>query len=104
MENTPRPGIDFLPLTVDYEERLYAAGKIPGSFFRREGRPAQDAPLTARLPDRPPGPAPPRPSPPGGGAWGATWESRRCASRSPSTTTRWTKRFGRAAAPTLSLF
>ena len=53
MENTPRPGIDFLPLTVDYEERLYAAGKIPGSFFRREGRPGQDATLTARLTDRP---------------------------------------------------
>jgi len=36
----PREGIDFFPLTVDYEERLYAAGKIPGSFFRREGRPS----------------------------------------------------------------
>lgn len=49
----PREGIDFLPLTVDYEERLYAAGKIPGSFFRREGRPTQDATLVARLTDRP---------------------------------------------------
>lgn len=48
-----REGTDFLPLTVDYEERLYAAGKIPGSFFRREGRPSQDATLAARLTDRP---------------------------------------------------
>jgi len=47
-----RPGMDFLPLTVDYEERLYAAGKIPGSFFRREGRPGQDATLAMRLTDR----------------------------------------------------
>ena len=44
---------DFLPLTVDFEERLYAAGKIPGSFFRREGRPGQEATLAARLIDRP---------------------------------------------------
>ena len=49
----PREGIDFLPLTVDYEERLYAAGKIPGSFFRREGRPSQEAVLISRLTDRP---------------------------------------------------
>ncbi|MBI3744529.1 MAG: polyribonucleotide nucleotidyltransferase, partial [Chloroflexi bacterium] len=49
----PREGIDFLPLTVDYEERLYAAGRIPGSFFRREGRPTTDATLTMRLTDRP---------------------------------------------------
>jgi len=49
----PREGTDFLPLTVDYEERLYAAGKIPGSFFRREGRPGQEAVLTSRLTDRP---------------------------------------------------
>ncbi|MFC1935425.1 polyribonucleotide nucleotidyltransferase [Chloroflexota bacterium] len=48
----PREGIDFFPLTVDYEERLYAAGKIPGSFFRREGRPPQEAILAARLTDR----------------------------------------------------
>lgn len=48
-----REGIDFVPLTVDYEERLYAAGKIPGSFFRREGRPGTDAVLTCRLTDRP---------------------------------------------------
>ncbi|MBI4337255.1 MAG: polyribonucleotide nucleotidyltransferase [Chloroflexi bacterium] len=52
MAATPREGIDFLPLTVDYEERLYAAGKIPGSFFRREGRPSQEATLAARLTDR----------------------------------------------------
>jgi polyribonucleotide nucleotidyltransferase len=49
----PRPGIDFLPLTVDYEERLYAAGKIPGGFIRREGRPTEEAVLAARLTDRP---------------------------------------------------
>ena len=49
----PRPGIDFLPLTVDYEERLYAAGKIPGGFIRREGRPSEAAVLAARLTDRP---------------------------------------------------
>jgi len=48
-----RPGIDFLPLTCDYEERLYAAGRIPGSFFRREGRPSERAILTCRLIDRP---------------------------------------------------
>jgi polyribonucleotide nucleotidyltransferase len=49
----PREGIDFFPLTVDYEEKMYAAGKIPGSFFKREGRPTQTAILTARLTDRP---------------------------------------------------
>ena len=49
----PREGIDFFPLTVDVEERAYAAGKIPGSFFRREGRPGELAILTARLTDRP---------------------------------------------------
>jgi len=48
-----REGIDFFPLSVEYEERLYAGGKIPGSFFRREGRPGADAILTARLTDRP---------------------------------------------------
>jgi polyribonucleotide nucleotidyltransferase len=48
-----REGIDFFPLTVEYEERLYAGGKIPGSFFRREGRPSTEAILTARLTDRP---------------------------------------------------
>jgi len=49
----PRTGIDFLPLTIDYEERMYAAGKIPGGFIRREGRPTEEAVLTARLTDRP---------------------------------------------------
>jgi polyribonucleotide nucleotidyltransferase len=49
----PREGIDFFPLTVDVEERMYAAGKIPGGFFRREGRPSETATLTARLTDRP---------------------------------------------------
>ena len=49
----PREGIDFFPLTVDYEERLYAAGRIPGSFFRREGRPSEQAILLCRLVDRP---------------------------------------------------
>jgi polyribonucleotide nucleotidyltransferase len=48
-----RPGIDFLPLTVDYEERMYAAGRIPGSFQRRESRPPEKAILTGRLIDRP---------------------------------------------------
>ncbi|MDQ1404143.1 MAG: polyribonucleotide nucleotidyltransferase [Actinomycetota bacterium] len=48
-----REGIDFFPLTVDIEERMYAAGKIPGSFFRREGRPSDQAILTCRLIDRP---------------------------------------------------
>src|SRR5947208_8238828 len=49
----PREGIDFFPLTIDVEERMYAAGKIPGGFFRREGRPSETATLTARLTDRP---------------------------------------------------
>src|SRR6266567_9609831 len=49
----PREGIDFFPLTVDFEERMYAAGKIPGGFFKREGRPTEQAILTARLTDRP---------------------------------------------------
>ncbi|HET7010552.1 MAG TPA: polyribonucleotide nucleotidyltransferase [Anaerolineales bacterium] len=53
MSRTPREGIDFFPLSVDYEERLYAGGRIPGSFFRREGRPSEAAILTARLTDRP---------------------------------------------------
>ena len=51
--NSPRDSIDFFPLTVDVEERMYAAGKIPGSFFRREGRPPESAILAARLVDRP---------------------------------------------------
>ena len=49
----PKEHFDFFPLTVDVEERMYAAGKIPGSFFRREGRPSEDAILTCRLIDRP---------------------------------------------------
>ncbi|MDM8000903.1 MAG: polyribonucleotide nucleotidyltransferase [Dehalococcoidia bacterium] len=53
MEKKPNENVDFLPLTVDYEEKLYAAGKIPGSFFRREGRPGQQAILASRLADRP---------------------------------------------------
>ena len=53
MSHSVREGIDFFPLTVDFEERLYAAGRIPGSFFRREGRPTESATLTARLTDRP---------------------------------------------------
>src|SRR6476660_2705315 len=50
---SPREGFDFFPLTVDVEERMYAAGRIPGSFFRREGRPSEEAILTCRLIDRP---------------------------------------------------
>jgi polyribonucleotide nucleotidyltransferase len=53
MGNEPRLGQDFFPLTVEYEERMYAGGRIPGSFFRREGRPGTDAILIARLTDRP---------------------------------------------------
>ena len=53
MADRPREGIDFFPLTVEHEERMYAAGKIPGSFFRREGRPGTEAILAARLTDRP---------------------------------------------------
>src|SRR4051812_48570397 len=49
----PKDQFDFFPLTVDVEERMYAAGRIPGSFFRREGRPSTDAVLTCRLIDRP---------------------------------------------------
>jgi len=50
---TPREGVDFLPLTVDYRENTYAAGKIPGGFFRREGRPNEKEVLTSRMIDRP---------------------------------------------------
>src|SRR5512142_836586 len=53
MASQPREGTDFFPLTVEYEERMYAGGRIPGSFFRREGRPSTEAILTARLTDRP---------------------------------------------------
>jgi len=49
----PKPGQDFFPLTVDYQERTYAAGKIPGGFFKREGRPSEKETLTSRLIDRP---------------------------------------------------
>ena len=49
----PREGIDFLPLSVDFEERLYAVGKIPGSFLKREGKPTEKAILTSRVIDRP---------------------------------------------------
>lgn len=52
-QKTPREGVDFLPLTVDVDEKMYAAGKIPGGFYRREGRPSEAATLTARLIDRP---------------------------------------------------
>jgi len=68
----PKEHFDFFPLTVDVEERMYAAGRIPGSFFRREGRPSEDAILTCRLIDRPL-----RPSP------------RACATRSRSSRRSW---------------
>src|SRR3954470_21434559 len=53
MSENPREGIDFLPLTCDYEERKYAVGKIPGGFIKRGGRPSETATLTRRLMDRP---------------------------------------------------
>lgn len=53
MSDSMRDGLDFFPLSVEYEEKMYAGGKIPGSFFRREGRPGDDAVLVARLIDRP---------------------------------------------------
>ena len=49
----PKPGVDFFPLTVNYQEKSFAAGKIPGGFFKREGRPAEKETLTSRLIDRP---------------------------------------------------
>ncbi|MBR2613437.1 MAG: polyribonucleotide nucleotidyltransferase, partial [Clostridia bacterium] len=49
----PRDGIDFLPLSVDYDERMYAAGKIPGGYLKREGKPSEKAVLTSRVIDRP---------------------------------------------------
>ena len=52
-DKEPRPGLDFLPLTVNYQERYYAAGRIPGGFFKREGRPTEKETLTSRLIDRP---------------------------------------------------
>ena len=51
--DTPRPGIDFFPLGVDFEEKQYSVGKIPGGFIKREGRPTEKAILTSRLIDRP---------------------------------------------------
>ncbi len=53
MAPQPRPGIDFFPLSIDFEEKLYAAGKIPGSFMKREGRPSEKAILISRVIDRP---------------------------------------------------
>src|SRR3984957_3597615 len=50
---TPKPGIDFMPLTVNYQEKAFAAGKIPGGFFKREGRPSEKEVLVSRLIDRP---------------------------------------------------
>src|SRR5512135_958986 len=50
---TAREGIDFFPLTIDYQEKTYSAGKIPGGFFKREGRPTEKEVLTSRLIDRP---------------------------------------------------
>src|SRR3981081_2970217 len=49
----PKPGLDFFPLTVNYQEKAFAAGKIPGGFFKREGRPSEKEVLTSRLIDRP---------------------------------------------------
>src|SRR5947199_9560786 len=51
--HAPRPGIDFFPLTVNYQEKYFAAGKIPGGYFKREGRPTERETLTSRLIDRP---------------------------------------------------
>lgn len=62
VSTTPRPGIEFFPLTVDVEERLYAVGRIPGSWGRREGRPPEKAIISARLTDRPIRPLFPRAS------------------------------------------
>ena len=53
MSEKPREGIDFFPLSVDYEEKLYSVGKIPGSFLKREGKPSEKAILTSRVIDRP---------------------------------------------------
>ena len=53
MSKEPRPGIDFFPLQVDYEEKMYSVGKIPGGFKKREGKPSDKAILTSRLIDRP---------------------------------------------------
>ncbi len=53
MSKSVREGLDFFPLSVDFEEKMYAAGRIPGGFFRREGKPTTEAILTSRLTDRP---------------------------------------------------
>lgn len=53
MSKEPREGMDFFPLSVDYEEKLYSVGKIPGGFIKREGRPSEKAILSSRLIDRP---------------------------------------------------
>ena len=53
MSDKPRDGVDFFPLSVEFEEKLYAAGRIPGSFMRREGRPGEHAILSSRVVDRP---------------------------------------------------
>src|SRR6188474_3527410 len=52
-EKQPKPGLDFFPLTVNYQEKAFAAGKIPGGFFKREGRPSEKETLVSRLIDRP---------------------------------------------------
>src|SRR5690349_11777483 len=52
-QKQPKPGVDFFPLTVNYQEKTFAAGKIPGGFFKREGRPTEKEVLTSRLIDRP---------------------------------------------------
>ncbi len=52
-QKTVKPGVDFFPLTVNYQEKTFAAGKIPGGFFKREGRPSEKETLTSRLIDRP---------------------------------------------------
>ena len=52
-QKAPKPGVDFFPLTVNYQEKTYAAGKIPGGFFKREGRPSEKETLVSRLIDRP---------------------------------------------------
>src|SRR5215217_3874296 len=52
-EPNAKPGVDFFPLTVNYQEKTFAAGKIPGGFFKREGRPNENETLTSRLIDRP---------------------------------------------------
>ena len=52
-EKEPKPGLDFFPLTVNYQEKYYASGRIPGGFFKREGRPTEKETLTSRLIDRP---------------------------------------------------